>query len=235
MAGHPAAGQRVFIDTSERRLVADRSTHDGPPLGLPVPTLSVVSGRAFLAVGAAIGALGWGATALLTARPGIVAPLDPAVAAATVWTPLIVVMVSVGLFGTPDTVRFGRPFLFWGPANGLASLATVAALLAWLPGVTYWLAWALAAAVGYLGTGVAVRRAGGDGHVWVATAGCEVSVLVAGGTVGGPWPFVLLGAMHVLPLALEAGSIPERTGLPVWPVPIATVTGLLALMATSVR
>lgn len=206
-----------------------------PPFTLPVPTLATVSGRAFLAVGAAVGALGWGITALLTARPGIAAPLDPALAAAAAWTPLIAVMIGVGLFATPDPVRFGRPFLLWGPANGLATLATVAALRGWLPGATYWLSWALAGAAGYLGTGLAVRRAGDDGHLWLAAAGCEASVLVAGLTVGGPWPFILLWTVHVLPLALDVGAVAERTGRPVWPVPVAAVTGLLALAATFVR
>lgn len=173
-----------------------------PPLTLPVPTLGAVSGRGFLAVGAAVGVLGWGSTALLTVRPGIAAPLAPALAATTVWAPLVVLMVAVGLFGTPDTVRFARPFLVWGPANGLASLATVAALLGRLPEATYWLAWALAGAAGYLGTGLAVRRAGDDGRLWFAAACCEAGALVAGVTVGGPWPFILLGAVHVLPLTL---------------------------------
>jgi hypothetical protein len=210
--------------------VVDGRAPGDPPLAPPVPTLGAVSGRGFLAVGAAVGATGWGATALLTARPGLAAPVAPAVAATGVWIPLIAVMVGVGLFGTPDPVRFGRPFLIWGPANGLATLATVAALLGWLPEATYWLSWALAGAAGYLGTGLTVRRADGDGRLWFAAAACEGAVLVAGAAVGGAWPFVLLGTVHVLPLALDAGGVAEWTGRTVWPVPVVVVTGVGVLM-----
>lgn len=198
-----------------------------PPVRLPLPTLGAVSGRAFLALGAVVGGLGWGVTALLTARPGLAGAADPALLAALAWAPLVGLMVGVGVFATPDTVRFARPFLVWGPANGAASVATVAALLGWLPPSTYWLAWALAGATGYLATGVAVRRAGGDGRLWLAAAACESGVLLAGLTVGGSWPFALLGALHAVPLALSATGLARRLGARAALVPVLATAALL--------
>jgi hypothetical protein len=202
-----------------------------PPVRLPLPTLGAVSGRSFLALGAVVGALGWGVTALLTARPslaGLLGPdVDPAFLVALVWVPLVLVMVGVGVFATPDGVRFARPFLVWGPANGAASVATVGALLGWLPGTTYWLAWTLAGAAGYLATGIAVRTAGGDGRLWLAAAGAEAGVLVAGVTVGGPWPFAVLGVLHATPLTLSATGLDRRHGTAAALVPVLVVAGML--------
>lgn len=203
-----------------------------PPVRLPLPTLGAVSGRSFLALGAVVGALGWGVTTLLTARPslaGLLGPgVDPALLVTLAWGPLVLVMVGVGVFATPDGVRFARPFLVWGPANGAASVATVAALLGWLPAATYWLAWALAGVAGYLATGIAVRNAGGDGRLWLAAAGSEAGVLVAGVTVGGPWPFALLGLLHVAPLTLSATGLDRRHGTAAAMVPVLVATGMLA-------
>lgn len=189
-----------------------------PPLrSLGLPTLGQLSGRRFLALGAAVGAVGWSVTALLTARPMLAAvapaPLDdPALLASAVWFALVPVMIGTGLFATPDRVRFSRPMLVWGPANGLASVATVAALFGALPPATYWLAWALAGAAGYLATGVAVQDVGGRGRTWLAAAGCEALVPVAALGPGGPWPFAVLGVVHALPLALDAVDGERRLG-----------------------
>jgi hypothetical protein len=209
---------------------SDRAAGD-PPVRLPLPTLGRVSGRSFLTLGAVVGALGWGVTALLTARPSLLGPLAPGVElaflVALAWVPLVLVMVGVGVFATPDRVRFARPFLVWGPANGAASVATVAALAGWLPPSTYWLAWALAGTTGYLGTAAAVRRAGGNARLWLSAAVAEVGVVVAAATAGGPWPFLLLGVAHALPLALDASGLARRRGAAV--LPVAVVAGLLAL------
>lgn len=189
----------------------------GPPRSLPLPTLAVLSGRGFLTLGACVGAVGWTATALLTARPGLAGsapePFDaPALLAAAVWLPLVVLMVTAGVFATPDRVRFASPFLVWGPANGLAGVATVAALAGVLPPATYWLAWTLAGAAGSLATGLSVRQVGGDGRTWLVAAACEALVPLAALGPGGPWPFVLLGTLHVLPLALDVADADRRLG-----------------------
>jgi hypothetical protein len=209
---------------------SDRAASD-PPVRLPLPTLGRVSGRSFLALGAVIGALGWGVTALLTAWPSLLALLAPGIEpvflVALVWMPLVLVMVGVGVFATPDRVRFARPFLVWGPANGAATVVTVAALVGWLPPPTYWLAWALAGAAGYCWTAAAVGRAGGDARLWLSATVAEVGVVAAGATVGGPWPFLLLGVAHALPLALDASGLARRRGAAV--LPVAAVAGLLAI------
>jgi hypothetical protein len=205
------------------------------PVSLPIPTLGILGSRGFLALGAAIGAVGWTVTALLTARPALAAvipgPDDPALLVAALWLVLIAVMMGAGLFATPDAVRFSRPMLVWGPANGLATLATVGALLGALPTATSWLAWALAGATGYLATGLAIRRVGGDGRTWLAAAGCEALVPVAALLAGGPWPFAVLGAVHTLPLALDAADPERRLGC-FAPALIGFVAGSVTLVGT---
>ncbi|WP_276258294.1 hypothetical protein [Haloglomus litoreum] len=202
-------------------------TATDPPVRPPLPTLGVVSGRAFLALGAVVGALGWGVTSLLTARPGLAGATDPALLAALVWAPLVVLMVGGGVFATPDAVRFARPFLVWGPVNAAASMATLGALLGWLPAATYWVAWALAGAAGFLATGAAVRRTGDDGALWLATAACEAGVVVAGLVLGGPWPFAVLGVLHAVPLALWASGLARRLGAGVALVPVLSTAAVL--------
>jgi hypothetical protein len=167
---------------------------------------------------------------VLTARPGAAGPFDPALLAAVAWTPLVALMVGVGLLATPDAVRFARPFRSWGPANGLASVATAAALFGWLPPQTYWVAWALAGAAGYLGTWLAVRSDGRDGRLWLAAAACETAVVVAGLTVGGVWPVLLLGTAHAVPLTVAASGLEHRLGSGASLVPVVA-TGLVLAVA----
>lgn len=195
-----------------------------------IPTIGSVTGRGFLGLGAAVGATGWGVTAVLTVRPGVAGPFDPALLATVAWVPLVALMIGVGLLATPDAVRFARPFGSWAPANGLASVATVAALSGWLPPQTYWMAWALAGATGYLGTWLAVRRTGRDGRLWLAAAACETAVVVGGVTVAGVWPVLLLGTAHVVPLTVAASGLQRRLGSGAPLVPVIA-TGLVLAVA----
>lgn len=161
------------------------------------PTLARVGLDRFLALGAGVGALGWGGTALLTARPGLVG--DPVLASVALWTALVAVMVGVGVFATPDAVRFSRPMLVWGPANALASLVTLGVLFGPLPAWALADAWALAGAVGYYAS--ARATAGNDRNVYLTAVFFEV---ITFGTGSSAATFVALGVCHVVPLLLVA-------------------------------
>ncbi|PSQ09965.1 hypothetical protein BRC93_11175 [Halobacteriales archaeon QS_5_70_15] len=95
------------------------------------PTLGPVGIDRFLAVGAAVGGVGWGVTVLRTAVPGLVA--DPELVAMVVWIGLVGVVVGVGTLATPDAVRFSRPLLAWGGANATATLLSTLSLVGVLP------------------------------------------------------------------------------------------------------
>ncbi|MFC7226089.1 hypothetical protein N0B31_01635 [Salinirubellus salinus] len=164
---------------------------------LAPPTLARVDLDRFLALGALVGAVGWGATALLTARPDLVA--DPVLVSVALWGVLVAVMVGVGVFATPDEVRFSRPMLVWGPANALASLVTLAVLFGPLPAWTLPDAWALAGLVGYYASARATE--GNDRNVYLTAAFFEVTTF---GTGTSPAVFVALGVCHVVPLVLVA-------------------------------
>lgn len=186
------------------------------------PTLGRVDLDRFLALGAAVGALGWGGTALLTARPGLVG--DPVLVSVALWAVLVAVMVGVGVFATPDEVRFSRPMLVWGPANALASLVTVGVLFGPLPDWTLPDAWALAAVLGYYAS--ARATAGNDRNVYLTAVFFEV---MAFGTGTSPAGFVALGVCHVVPLLLVAFTdfrrAPYVLGL-VWVVVVLAATFL---------
>jgi len=173
---------------------------------LAPPTLARVDLDRFLALGAAVGALGWSATALLTARPDVVA--DPVLVSVALWGVLVAVMIGVGVFATPDAVRFSRPILVWGPANALASLVTLGVLFGPLPDWALPGVWALAGAVGY----EASRRAvdGPARPVYLAATFVEVLTLGAVLVVPPAGVFVLLGVSHALPLALVVSTDDPR-------------------------
>ena len=181
----------------------------GPSPG-SLPTLGRVGLDGFLAVGAAVGAVGWGVTAGLTARPEVVA--DPELASMAVWIGLVGVMATVGAFTTPDEVRFSRPLLGWGAANGTATLLSMLALVDVLPDTVHLHAWPLAGLAGYAAT---ARFVGGrDGQLYATAAVLEGVTL--GLVLGGLPPalvFALLGVCHSLALVLVVGTRTTRAPL----------------------
>lgn len=185
------------------------------------PTTGRVGIRGFLALGAVVGAAGWGATVLLTARPDAVAA--PEWTAVGAWAVLVAVMGGVGVFGTPDAVRFSRPMLAWSVANGSASVASVLGVLGVLPDRAHLVAWSLAGATGYLATGLLVGRP--DARVYRVAAVLE-GVLFVGvlGGLDGTTALGLLGVCHALPLALVAATDDRRA-------PLVLVGGFLAVVA----
>jgi hypothetical protein len=91
-----------------RTLVHPRVS-SGTPVRFAPPTRAAVSRDAFLTLGAAVCAVGWGLTALLGAFPALVP--DPVLVSVGLWGTLIAPVVGVGVFLTPDTVRFSQPML----------------------------------------------------------------------------------------------------------------------------
>lgn len=171
-----------------------------------LPTTGRVSLDAFLTLGAGVGTVGWSVTLLAATTPAV---STPELAAMAVWAVLVGVMVGVGLFGTPDSVRLSRPALAWGVANGSASLASLLALLGFLPDATHVVGWGLAGAVGY---GVTGRLVGGrDGGVYLAAAAFELFTVGNALLIGArPIHLALLGVCHVVPLLLVVGTETRR-------------------------
>lgn len=165
-----------------------------------LPTAGVVDRDGFLTVGALVGALGWSTTVALALFPGLAA--RPTLAALVVWAVLVALMVAVGAFATPDAVRFSRPLVAFGVANGLAALATALAFLGHLPDVTYAVAWGLAGAVGY---GVAARTVPGpDARVYGVAAVLDLLAVGTAAALPGWLTLALVGVCHVVPLAAVA-------------------------------
>jgi hypothetical protein len=198
-------------------------TPRSPTLGA-LPTLDLVGVDGFLAIGAAVGGVGWGVTVLLTAVPGLVA--DPEIVAMAVWVGLVGVMVGVGTLGTTDAVRFSRPLLAWGGANGTATLLSALALVGVLPSVVHLYAWPLAGLVGYAATARLVGgRSHGDARLYGTAAVLESATLGLALAGGSPvLVFALLGVCHALPLALIAGTRAVRA-------PVVLVGGYLFVLA----
>ena len=165
-----------------------------------LPTAGVVDRDGFLAVGALVGALGWSTTVAVSLFPWLAS--RPTVAVLVVWAVLVALMAAVGAFATPDAVRFSRPLVAFGVANGLAALATTLAFLDYLPDATYAVAWGLAGAVGY---GVAARTVPGpDARVYGVAAVLDLLAVGAVAVLPGWLALALVGVCHVAPLAAVA-------------------------------
>ena len=185
------------------------------------PTLGRVGLDGFLALGALVGTVGWAGTALLTARPGLVG--DPVLVSVVLWAVLVAVMVGVGVFGTPDAVRFSRPMLVWGPVNALATLATLLALFGPLPEATPLVAWGLAGLVGYAAS--AYWTAGVQRRTYAVAAFFEAQTLAAVTPLAPAHTYLLLGVCHAVPLAVVATT---RHRLAPYAVGVAWLVVLLA-------
>jgi hypothetical protein len=164
------------------------------------PTLDRVGLHGFLALGALVGAVGWAVTALLAARPDVVA--TPVLTSVVLWTGLVALMAGVGILLTPDSLRFSRPMLTWGSVNGLATVATVGSLLDVLPDGTPLVAWSLAGLIGY--TATASWTTGPDRRIYAVAAALELGTLLVVTSLTPAAGYALLGVCHALPLALVA-------------------------------
>ena len=160
----------------------------------------------FLLTGAGAGALGWSGTQVLA----WVGPADSAVLATGLWVVLVAGFAGITLLGTPDTVRFSDPMFVWGAVNGTAMALTVGGLVGLVPEfLAFWVAWAAAAGIGYCWTGGLLAGAGavrrGRGYL---LAGLAALVVLAVGLLASalvePAAYLLLGGLHVVPLALDA-------------------------------
>lgn len=198
----------------------------GTPVRFAPPTRAAVSRDAFLTLGATVGAVGWGVTALLSASPTLVP--DPALVSIALWGLLVALMIGVGVLLTPDAVRFSRPMLVWGPANAAASLVTLGVLFGPLPGWTLLAAWALAGAVGYAASARATN--GRERRAYAMGAFLELLTL---GTVAVGLPvagtLALLGVCHVGPLLVVTRTVDGRA-----PAAVVFAWLLVLLVARSV-
>ena len=169
-------------------------------------TSARVDESGFLLAGSTAGLVGWGGTQLLA----WVAPPYSALAATALWTVLVAGFASLTVLHGPDAVRFSDPMFVWGTVNPAAMALTVGGVAGLVPArLAFWTAWVGAAAVGYLGTGGLLVRAGaperGRGYLAVGVVALAVLVL---GTVTfeavAPVAFLLLAALHAVPLVLDA-------------------------------
>ncbi|MDS0281045.1 hypothetical protein [Haloarcula onubensis] len=160
----------------------------------------------FLLVGATAGLLGWGGTQALswTDVP------NSAMLATVLWGVLVAGFTGLTVLHAPDAVRFSDAMLGWGAVNGTAMALTLGGLAGLVPArPAFWTAWVGAAALGYCLTGGLLVRAGarGRGRGYLAAGGVALAVLALG-TVAfdavAPVAFLLLAALHAVPLVLDA-------------------------------
>ena len=184
----------------------------------------------FLLSGATAGLLGWGGTQILA----WVAIPDSALLATALWAALVAGFVSLTVLHGPDTMRFSDAMFVWGTVNPAAMALTAGGLVGLVPArLAFWTAWVVAAALGYLGTGELLVRAGKSerGQGYLAAGATALAVLALGTVAFGrvaPVAFLLLAALHAVPLVLDAKtelSAAARGGV------LTLVVG--ALLATS--
>lgn len=160
----------------------------------------------FLLAGATAGLLGWSGTQVLA----WLAIPDSALLATALWTILVAGFATLTVLHGPDAVRFSDAMFVWGTVNPAAMALTVGGLAGLVPArLAFWTAWAGAAALGYLGTGALLVRAESRERGWgyLAAGGVALAVLALGTVAFGvvaPVAFLLLAALHVVPLVLDA-------------------------------
>lgn len=165
-----------------------------------------VSESGFLLAGAGAGALGWGLTQFLA---WFEPPLAPVLATAW-WAVLVAGFGSLTVLHAPESLRFSDAMFVWGSVNGTAMLATIGGIAAAVPPrIAFWHAWVLASATGYAGTGALLARVGVRERAvgYLASSVVAVAVWLVGvrsfESVE-PVAFLLVGALHVVPLVVDA-------------------------------
>ncbi|MFC6756170.1 MULTISPECIES: hypothetical protein [Haloarcula] len=187
----------------------------------------------FLFAGATAGLLGWGGTQLLS----WVAVPDSALLATALWAVLVGGFVGLTVLHGPDAVRFSDAMLGWGLVNGTAMALTVGGLVGVVPArLAFWTAWVGAAALGYLWTGGLLVRAGAGrrGQGYLAAGAVALSVLGLGTVAFDavvPVAFLLLAALHAVPLVLDATT--ELSAV-TRGVVLALVVGVIVAAGTTV-
>jgi len=126
------------------------------------------------------------------------------------WALFVGGFVSLTVLHAPEAVRFSDAMFVWGTVNPAAMALTVGGLLGVVPArLAFWQGWVAAAAVGYLGTGWLLVRAGARrrGRGYLASAAVALGVLGLGAAAFdsiAPVAFALLAALHAVPLVLDA-------------------------------
>ncbi|MDS0277510.1 hypothetical protein NDI85_06870 [Halomicroarcula sp. S1AR25-4] len=160
----------------------------------------------FLLAGATVGALGWGGTQTL-------AWLDPpnaALGATALWVVLVGAFSGTTVLHGPDAVRFSDAMFVWGAVNGTAMGLTLTGLAGLVPEpLAFWHAWVGAAAVGYCWTAGLLEGPGhaDRGRAYLVSGVVALAVLLIGSvrfSLVEPVAFLLLGALHVVPLVFDA-------------------------------
>lgn len=162
--------------------------------------------RAFLLAGATAGLLGWGGTQVFS----WLAVPNSALAATVLWAVLVGCFSGLTVRHAPDAIRFSDAMFVWGTVNPAAMALTVGALAGLVPArLAFWSAWVTAAALGYLGTGGLLIRAGATerGRGYLAAGSVALAVLALGTAAFeaiASVAFLLLAALHAVPLVLDA-------------------------------
>lgn len=159
------------------------------------------SANAYFGFTAFGGILGWGVVAYLynSGMSTDAAWTTPAAIAMGLWLVVLLLRLSVGYFSAEDGVQLSMPNMLWVAVLLVAYVVTAVGLtignstLVWAP-------WYAAFAVGYLGTGAIVAR----GAVFLIAGVASLAGLVAGFVVAAFPFFIVLGVLHVVPLAVDA-------------------------------
>lgn len=191
--------------------------------------------RGLLGTGAALLVAGWGGTAILIRNPTL-APADPALSALGLWLGLFALVAAVAVTQCPAGVTFSRPVLVWVGLNTIGFLAAGAAVAGLLPPglrrYAFWHVWVAGAVVGFLVTGELLRRAGAAWQVYHTAAVIEVTLLAVGLVSFGsllPGLYLVLGAVHPVPLALDALD-PDLGPLPLAAVQVGAYAAALGFV-----
>ena len=135
---------------------------------------------------------------------------DSALLATALWVVLVAGFAGLTVLHGPDAVRFSDAMLGWGVVNGTAMALTVGGLVGVVPArLAYWTAWVGAATLGYCWTGGLLARSGAADRGWgyLAAGGVALTVLAVGTAAFetiAPVAFLLLAALHAVPLVLDA-------------------------------
>lgn len=156
--------------------------------------------NAYLGLAALGGFVGWGFTALIvfevSAQPRL---LGLALVVLALWIAIVIGQLVLGYLSVEDGVQVSTPFLLWGPILVVAFLVTIVGLV--LQNTVLVIGpWYAAFAVGYLVSTAFVSRAG----IYLLAGLASLLGLIAAVLAPGAAHVLILGALHVVPLAMDA-------------------------------